>query len=107
MKKYLSNAFSLQMLDLCQQQKVNIQPVTVEYAANFAKSAENCVGHADTASVFSKMLENKDFTYNRVSIRLEKGDKVLVGQVTGGRLPEGAKELPEGVSIQWVLVKIS
>jgi hypothetical protein len=39
-------------------------------------------------------------------VTLAKGDMVLVGQVTGGRLPEGATTLPAGVTIQWLLVTL-
>ena len=107
MKRYLGNAFSLQMLDLSSTQTVQIQPVTVEFAAEFAKSAESCVGHPDTAAVISSQL-GVDVPCQRANVSLrKKGDQLLVGQLTGGRLPEDTKTLPEGFTIQYVLVVIS
>jgi len=106
MKRYLGNAFSLQMLDLSSTQNVEVRPVTVEFATDFAKSAESCVGHPDTAAVISSQL-GVDVPCQRVNVSLrEKGDQLLVGQLTGGRLPEGAKSLPEGFAIQYALVTV-
>jgi len=58
------------------------------------------VGHADTARVFSAMLE-RDIAPNRESVKLKPHQILLVGQYVGPRLPEGATELPEGASIFW------
>lgn len=43
---------------------------------------------------------------NRSSQRLTYGDVVYVAQFVGGRLPEGATTLPEGVSLQFFRVTI-
>lgn len=104
MKNYLGNAFSLQMLDLEQENKVSINPVT---AAEVASSgAESVIGHADTANVVSDIL-GIEVPMNRVSVKLNQGDILYVAQVTGGRLPEGATTLPEGMAITFVKVVLS
>lgn len=65
---------------------------------------ESAVGHADTAVILSSML-GKTLDVNRVSIKLDDPNvKLIVGQYTGPRLPEGTKVLPEGASIEWWLI---
>ena len=104
MKKILGNAFSLQMLNLAVESNVSICPVT---AAEVAESgAESVIGHADTANVVSGIL-GKEVPMNRVSVKLNPGDILYVAQVTGGRLPEGATTLPEGMDITFVKVMLS
>lgn len=69
------------------------------------KEFQSCVGHADTAVIFTAEL---DFpvAHNRATVSLESGDTALVGQYRGPRLPEGATALPEGATIQWLLVTV-
>ena len=57
------------------------------------------VGHADTARVL-------DVAHNRESVQLAAGDVMLVAQVVGGRLPEGATQLPPGTLIEWYQVEV-
>ena len=105
MKKFLGNAFSLQMLDLSRRQTVKVRPVTIEFSVDFAKTAESCIGHPDTAAVISSQL-GINIPCQRSNVFLQKGDHLLVGQLTGGRLPEGTKILPEGFAIQYALITI-
>ena len=104
MKNYLGNAFSLQMLDLEQENKISVNPVTAAEVAN--SGAESVIGHADTANVVSDIL-GIEVPMNRVSVKLNQGDILYVAQVTGGRLPEGATTLPEGMAITFVKVVLS
>lgn len=104
MKKILGNAFSLQMLNLGQENKVSISPVTAAEVAN--SGAESVIGHADTANVVSDIL-GIEVPMNRISVKLNQGDILYVAQVTGGRLPEGATTLPEGMAITFVKVVLS
>ncbi len=103
MKTFLGNVFSLQMVptgaELCARV---CSPVG---ARRFARNATSVVGHADTARVFARAL-GVPVAHNRANITLARGDLLLVGQVVGGRLPEGATTLPAGVSIQWMLVEV-
>ena len=60
----------------------------------------SAVGHADTAVVVGSLL-GIDVPCQRRNVTLRKGCVLLVAQVVGGRLPEGATELPEGVKIEF------
>lgn len=97
MKKYIGNAFSLQMIKdfPC---KVNIEETSKDEA--LATSNESVVGHPDTAKVLG-------VKFNRVSVSLDKGDVLYVAQIIGGRLPEGCTTLPEGFKMNFLKVTIS
>lgn len=101
--KYLSNAFSLQMLDASATSTLTVAPTTVEEVA--ATAFVSVVGHPDTARVCSDIL-SKDVAFNRTSLRLSKGDVLYVAQVVGGRLPEGCTTLPEGFELAWLKVTL-
>ena len=99
----LLNAFSLNMISA--PADVHVEEVSLEQAQELAKDNESAVGHADTARVFEAELGVKVLA-NRMTISLGKSDVVLVGQYRGPRLVEGATELPEGATIQWLLVSV-
>jgi len=63
------------------------------------------VGHADTAAVFADML-GIPVAHNRATVTLTDKDTLYVGQLVGGRLPEGVTTLPEGFEIKWICVRI-
>lgn len=96
---YIGNAFSLQMLDLSYSTKMEIIPVSIqevlELLATNGFEFESCIGHGDTAKVVSSMLGLNVPCYRR-SVKLTPDDVLVVAQVTGGRLPEGATTLPAG-----------
>ena len=94
---YLSNAFSLQMVapkDLCR-----VQFEAFDLSRYPLEMCYSIVGHADIAAVLGVRM-------NRESVILDsmEGDKMVVAQLTGGRLPEGCKTLPEGFRLQGVMV---
>lgn len=102
--KYLSNAFSLQMikeLDVCDIHIEKISPEEIETTAELI----SVIGHADCARICSNIL-NANIPVNRTSNTLNKGDIMYVAQFIGGRLPEGATELPPGVSLQFFKVEV-
>lgn len=120
MKIFICNAFSLSMLDREVQTHGAIdavyepahvpRPVSDEALAVLVAMAnegridvESAVGHADTAAVFSNIL-GFPVRPNRISVKLTKDTKALIGQYVGPRLPEGATELPEGARIEWWIV---
>ena len=94
-KVYLSNAFSLSMIE------VQGKPVTVEFRrigldevkAILSTGFVSAVGHPSTASALTRIL-NMEVPANRVSIQLQPGDTLVVFQLALGRLPVG-KELTE------------
>jgi len=100
MKKYLVNAFSIQML-----QKggvVRFEEITPEDIPSDVVSA---IGHADTANVLTNML-GFPVPMNRAFVTLEPDTEIYVAQLIGGRLPEGATTLPEGFSFKFYRVTI-
>lgn len=100
----LTNAFSLNMVAEfpCQ---ISAEEVTVEQARTLAVGAHSAVGHADTAAVYSSVLE-LPVEPTRATVALKSGDALLVGQYRGPRLPEGATQLPEGATIVWLVVTV-
>lgn len=97
---YVCNSFSLAMLDGWRledeetETEVSIQPVKdpAAWLAEFGQEdiIMSAVGHEDTAAVFSSIL-CMDISCERLSITLDESTSLLVGQLVGGRLPEGAK----------------
>lgn len=100
---YLSNAFSLQMLN--GNSNIAIREITSEEASNLLKKNEfaNAIGHTDTAAVVGNLLDIK-LEANRINVTLKGKDILLVAQLTGGRLPEGTTSLPENFKIKFMLV---
>lgn len=94
------NAFSVNMLATFPADVV-IEELSLGQARGLAIGGESCVGHADTAAVFSAVL-GCPVAFNRATVTLE-GD-ALLGQYSGPRLPEGATALPAGATIRWFRV---
>jgi hypothetical protein len=102
---FLLNALSLSMVpEKCD---VRVRHISKEDARAELLAAEwdSAVGHANTAAVFSSVL-GIDVPVNRISVKVEAGARMIVGQYVGPRLPEGATELPEGAEVRWVLVTV-
>lgn len=106
MTLYIANAFAIGMLP----DGLSITVKTLSSAEDAREeicsghAVRSIVGHVDTAAVFSEQLKIP-VSYNRESVTLEDGDLMLVGQLAGGRLPEGVTTLPEGFQIIWRLVR--
>ena len=100
MKRFLTNAFSIQML-----QKggvVRFEEITPEDIPSDVVSA---VGHADTANVLSDLL-GFPVSMNRINVVLDENAVLYVAQLVGGRLPEGSTTLPEGFSFKFYRVTL-
>lgn len=109
MKYYLSNAFSLNMIPASMTlASVNIHQTSAEGVTELllARDVKSVVGHADTAAVFTNVLA-VPVAFNRATVTLAPGDRLIVGQYSGPRLPEGATTLPEGAEIRWLCLEIS
>jgi hypothetical protein len=96
MNKFIGNAFSIQMINFSDRDEVTIRIRKVSKPD--LSGYDSCIGHADTASVVGVPC-------NRKSITLGKGDELVVAQIMGGRLPEGATTLPEGFQLDFFEVK--
>jgi len=100
MKKFLTNAFSIQML-----QKGGLVRFDEIAPEDIPANVVSAVGHADTAAVLSNML-GFEVPMNRINISLDENTELYVAQLIGGRLPEGATTLPEGFSFKFYRVTI-
>lgn len=107
MAVFLSNAFSLSMIDTQNGAMVGVSEISVERARALLSEEgfESAVGHADSAAVYSSILE-LPVAFNRVTVKLKSYDRLIVGQLEGGRLPEGCTTLPEGSSFKWLYVTV-
>ncbi len=102
----LTNAFSLNMVAALPA-VISVRELALDEVVKMLNNGfTSAVGHADTAAVFSSQL-GVTVPTNRITVALNQGDVVLVGQYRGPRLPEGATTLPEGASISWCLVTLS
>lgn len=105
----LANAFSIQMLTELSEgwipvtfQEISIDDVKKLLSDGFVSA----IGHQDTAAVVSNLL-GMEVPANRISVELKNlNDIIIIAQVMGGRLPEGATTIPEGMSIKFVKAQI-
>lgn len=95
---YVGNAFSLGMVPSDLLRNVRMEPCARPVLGGLEWTS--CVGHADTATVLG-------VPFARSSVTLAAGDSLFVAQLQGGRLPEGARTLPDGASFAWVRVYIA
>lgn len=103
---FLCNAFSLGMLESLNVD-IAVRPVEAQDVRDFheREGLISAVGHENTAVLFGGLL-GFEVGCNRASLSLKPGDRLIVGQYRGPRLPEGATELPEGATVEWALVVI-
>lgn len=123
-KLYVSNAFSLSMLNRedqrgspkgytprtedaimkhCRIPRPVDDPARALERLSQGREIVSCIGHENTAAVLSDAL-GTNLSSQRTTVKLEDHDVLLVGQYIGPRLPEGATTLPEGATIEWWLV---
>lgn len=102
----LFNAFSIQMISALEEASVSFKKISIEQAKSLlANGVDSYVGHVDTAAVINSML-GMEIPAQRRFGSLAVGETALVAQVIGGRLPEGATTLPEGMSLQFFQVTV-
>jgi hypothetical protein len=120
MTVYLVNAFSLNMLS-GDNFTVSIKKLTVDEAkrllapdGHLASDVVLAVGHVDTARLVGSLLGLPEADIDRMvevaqtrpTVKMTTGDKAVVAQYIGPRLPEGATKLPEGARIEFFLVEL-
>lgn len=98
MAKYISNAFSINMMDIRNFSLLRIKNIQ---SSDIPRRVKSVVGHQDTAKLISKIL-GFEVPFNRTSLTLKEQDVLYVAQYKGPRLPEGATELPEGATIEFL-----
>lgn len=97
-KKYITNAFSLQMLTVSHV-VIDIDEICEATFRRETADAVSAVGHPDTAAVLRVAC-------NRMNVTLGEGDTLYVAQLVGGRLPEGATTLPKGFTFKYYRVRL-
>lgn len=115
----LTNAFSLNMLNISLMADIRIVPLTDWQAAQICSSAQkrnefiNAIGHADTDNVVRNTLAGswgsnaKNLPAGqRLSVEMTKTTTLIIAQYKGARLPEGATTLPEDATIEFFQVQI-
>ena len=84
---YLGNAFSLNMLNAPEVQ-LKVSEISLQEAKNILSGGFiSAVGHQATADILSKLLDIP-VLFNRVEVKLQKGDVLIVFQLLK-RLEEG------------------
>lgn len=101
----LLNAFSFNMIASYPTTVIASEVGLEEARELLAGGFESAVGHEDTARVFETELR-LPVAWQRRNVSLSRGAGAIVGQYRGPRLPEGATQLPEGATIQWLLVTV-
>jgi hypothetical protein len=104
----LFNALSINMLAVPNLATLALYEVSGEVArATLLRSGgvESYIGHADTAAVVAADLD-LPVAPNRQSVKVSAGERFLVAQYIGPRLPEGATSLPEGATIRYFAVHV-
>ncbi|MDD3906420.1 MAG: DUF1874 domain-containing protein [Candidatus Omnitrophica bacterium] len=99
----IGNAFSLLMV--ADRATITVSPLTADAVSQIGP-LESAIGHADTAFLAGKLI-GRELPANRANIALNPGDKMVVAQYIGPRLPEGTKELPTGARIEFRLVEVA
>ena len=102
MTTYLSNAFSLNMVSFEDFALIRARKVK---PADVPQNAISAIGHADTARVVSGIL-GFEVPANRMNVSLEKDDVLFVAQYKGPRLPEGATQLPDGATLEFLEIML-
>lgn len=107
----LCNAFSFSMLDLSMEGTIRYSPMTLaEARSHFLgfRLLESAVGHEATAQMLTGLLE-QPVHFNRVSVKLDKGQDMVLFQWLGARLPEGKILQPDEIipeDFQFVRVSV-
>ena len=102
----LLNSVSLNMVADLTEGSLRFEEISPEEARRLlGPDFTSAVGHADTAAVYAAELGVPVET-NRITVALNKGDVVVVGQYRGPRLAEGATTLPDGAKIVWLRVEL-
>ena len=105
---FLANAFALSMLR-ADTATIAVQVVPIDLVRELLASREfiNAVGHQSTAELLSQLLD-MPITANRIEIKLEQGDELIVFQLMV-RLPEGkvyTKEELLTIPFKFYLVRV-
>jgi len=83
---YLANAFSLQMLNGISEAKIGVRKLSADQVCQKLQgSFVSVVGHEATAQFLSELF-GVYIPFNRLNLKFEENDVVIVAQYTKGRL---------------------
>jgi hypothetical protein len=103
MATYITNAFSLNMLsEEVGMVRIVRNPDVKKY---FESAVVPAIGHENTAQLVEKEFGLNQNLFNRCTVAMQPGDRAVIFQYSGPRLPEGATELPVGAKIVPVVVE--
>jgi hypothetical protein len=109
-KLYIANAFSLNMLPdnaVNNLAIVNISKSDVDSLIRVpGQQIINAIGHPTTDVIIRNMLTGLPIG-ERLNVKINSGDSLIVAQYSGPRLPEGAVALPEGAGFKWYLIGLN
>ena len=77
-----------------------LELIALVQKGHFQDQIVSTIGHEDTAALVSEDL-GLSLQFNRATVKLAKGDSLIVAQYVGPRLPEGTKTLPEGSAFEY------
>lgn len=101
MKKYIGNAFSFNMMAIDDFSLIRVKKVS---PSDIPHDVESVIGHPDTATVVSNIL-GFETPFNRANLVLNSDDVLFVAQYKGPRLPEGATQLPDGATLEFLEIR--
>jgi hypothetical protein len=87
---YLTNAFSLNMLNPDRGHSLSIEPIPEKTVSELVQAGDlqSAIGHAGLTPVLEARL-GVNIPVNRISLHLSSGDVLIVAQATMPRLAEG------------------
>jgi hypothetical protein len=113
MTTYITNSFSINMLDVLSADvrfetisAAEVSAALQELETVWGVIAENAIGHPDIDRIARDQIRWM-IPGQRVTLSVGRGDILYVCQYRGPRLPEGATELPEGADIEWWRVTVA
>jgi hypothetical protein len=84
---------------------INVKEITKEQLIDDLKYGfYSAIGHEPTASLLTNKL-GLFVQFNRIRVTVQAGDIIYICQYMGGRLPEGATELPPDGEIKYLKVE--
>jgi len=106
---YVGNTFSLNMLkDTEATLKVHEVDVATVKSLLQTNIWQSCVGHQGTVELLKILLEI-EIPYNRVAVKMEKGDSIVVFQIMQ-RIEEGkvlSREELEAIPFKFFIVEVA
>lgn len=98
---YLTNAFSLDMLEINEIKSIDIIPYSIDYLKTYLTKRNfiSAIEHQSTAEILSNLL-NLHIPMNRISVKMTENDAIIVFQYSDPGLEEGMITLPKNAGFK-------